>query len=314
MVVVGFNFKKRRNLALGIAMSGVGAGLCVFAPLMQMAMDFYGFSGFFICCAGMQSNLVTFGMLCFPSQLENHSHILRQRDSHSLSTGKNVFKRKIMPYINVCRKKGIVCLCLSMFLYCTGSYLLFLHLPKYITTKGFSENQAAFLISLSGLLTVVGRLLTGVVANIPNCNGIILYAGSMAVISITTIIYPFFSQHYVGHLVYIIFMGLFVGSCYVALTTVSLMFVGINYIATAIGLVFMFGGVGAILGPVLAGILVDSGGTYDQSVIVAGVCNLIAAVCGAFSTRFAAEGTDGISIFVEKTHTSEEGRTSKEKF
>ncbi|XP_052771070.1 LOW QUALITY PROTEIN: monocarboxylate transporter 2-like [Mya arenaria] len=226
MVVVGFIFRKRRNLALDIAVSGVG----------------------------MQSNLVTFGMLCFPSKLENHSHTLRQRDSERLSKSANVFKRKVMPYFNVIRKKGIFCLCLSMFLlYCTGLYLLFLHLPQYITTKGFSENQAAYLISLLGIFTTLGRFLTGVVANIPNCNEIILYAGSMAIVSIATIVYPFISQHFAVHLTYTIFLGLFFGSCYVVLTTASLKFIGINFIATAIGLEFMIGGVGAILGPVFAG-------------------------------------------------------------
>ncbi|WAR22072.1 MOT14-like protein [Mya arenaria] len=188
--------------------------------------------GFFICCAGMQVNLITFGMLCFPSELEKYSHKMRLRDSDRLLEG----------------------------------------------TNGFSENQAAFLISLSGILTVFGRLLTGVVANIRNRNEIILYAGSMGILSIATIVYPFISRHYAG-------------SCYVVLTTVSLMFIGINYIATAIGLVFMFGGVGAIVGPVIAGILVDSGGTYDQSMTIAGVCILLAAVCGAISICFVAKGT-----------------------
>ncbi|XP_052771980.1 monocarboxylate transporter 9-like isoform X2 [Mya arenaria] len=59
-VVVGFNFKRRCNLALGIAVSGVGAGACAFVPLMQMAKEFYGFSGFFICCAGMQALVMLF--------------------------------------------------------------------------------------------------------------------------------------------------------------------------------------------------------------------------------------------------------------
>ncbi|WAR22067.1 MOT12-like protein [Mya arenaria] len=299
MVVLGFNFKRRRNLALGIALSGVGAGICAFAPLMQMAKDFYGYSGFFICRAAMQINLVTFGMLCFPSRLENYSQTMRLRDSGRLHQDTNVFKRRVMPYVNVMFNKGIVCLCLSMFLFCAASLLLLLHLPTYITSKGFSENQAAFLISLSGVFTIVGRLLTGVVANISYMNEIIIYACSMVIMSVATIVYPFVSRHFVGHVMFIIFMGLFLGSSYVVLTTVALKFVGINYIATAIGLIFMIGGVGEITGPVIAGILVDSGGTYDQSIIVAGVFLLMAAVCDSFSICFVAKRTDVKTISVK---------------
>ncbi|XP_052771976.1 monocarboxylate transporter 13-like isoform X2 [Mya arenaria] len=297
MVVVGFNFKRRRNLALGIALSGVGVGLCAFAPLMQLAKDFYGFTGLFICCAGMQLNLVTFGMLCFPSELEKHSHILRQKHSPEST---NAMKRKVMPYFKFFLNKGIVCLCSSMFLYCAGTYMLYLHLPKYITTKGFSEKQAAYLMSLSGILTVVGRLLTGAVANIPNCNEIILYSGSMAIFSIATIVYPFVSWYYLGHLIFITFMGIFLGCCNVVTTTVSLKFVCIEYIATALGLEFMFGGVGAIVGPVFAGILVVSGGTYDQSMLVAGICIFMAAVCGVLSSCFVAKRMDINTISVER--------------
>ncbi|XP_053406865.1 monocarboxylate transporter 9-like isoform X2 [Mercenaria mercenaria] len=67
MVAVGFNFRRRRNLALGIAVSGVGAGLFVLAPLMQLSREFYGPMGFFIILAAMTANIVTFGQLCFPS-------------------------------------------------------------------------------------------------------------------------------------------------------------------------------------------------------------------------------------------------------
>ncbi|WAR22073.1 MOT12-like protein [Mya arenaria] len=310
MVVVGFNFKRRRNLALGIALSGVGVGLCAFAPIMQFAKDFYGFTGLFICCAGMQLNLVTFGMLCFPSELEKHSHTLRQKQSQRSAQHSIAIKRKIVPYLKVMLNKGIVCLCLSMFFYCTGTYLLFLHLPKYITTKGFSENQAASLMSLSGILTVVGRLLTGAVANIPNFNEVIPYAGSMAIVSIATLVYPFVSQHYLGHLMFIAFMGIFLGCCYVVTTTMSLKFVGIDYISTAIGLQFMFGGVGAIIGPVIAGIIVDSGGTYDQSMLVAGICIFISAVSGGFSSCFVAKQMDIHTISVERP--GEENTTLKE--
>ncbi|XP_052771977.1 monocarboxylate transporter 4-like [Mya arenaria] len=299
MVVVGFNFKRRRNLALGISLSGSGIGLCAFAPILQMAKDFYGFSGFFICCACMQINLVTLGMLCFPSALEIHANKIRQRDKESSIRNKNIFKRRVTPYLNVLLNKGIVCLCLSMFLYGAGTYLLFLHLPKYITTKGFSEHQAAYLVSLIGILAVVGRILTGIVANNPNCNETIVYAGSMTIIAITTIVYPFVSRHYIGHIVFTISLGLFFGCCYVVTTTVSLKFVAIDYIATSIGLEFMCCGVGAVVGPVIAGTLVDSGGTYDHSVIVAGVCILMAAVCGAISNCFVTKRMDVTTTAVE---------------
>ena len=252
MVVVGFNFRRRRNLALGIAVSGVGAGLFVLAPVLQIARDYYGPTGFFIVLATLTANIITFGRMCFPSKLELHTQTRRKLDSTLSRSNKSIFA-SVKPYLNVLTNKGMVCLFLCMFFYCLGTYLVYLHLPTFIVTKGFSAVQASFLISLSGILSLFGRLATGVVANLNRINDTILYAGSMCTVGIATFIYPFTADSFAGHVVYTVILGLFFGSCYVTITAVSLKFVEISYVAAAIGLQFCFGGIGAVIGPVCAG-------------------------------------------------------------
>lgn len=72
-VVVNLYFKRRRNLALGIAISGVGAGLFVSAQVTQLSRDYYGTMGVFLIITAMAATMVTFGALCFPRNLELHS-------------------------------------------------------------------------------------------------------------------------------------------------------------------------------------------------------------------------------------------------
>ncbi|XP_060603359.1 monocarboxylate transporter 9-like isoform X2 [Ruditapes philippinarum] len=67
MVVIGFNFKRKRHLALGFVLSGMGAGLFALAPLMQLARDYYGSTGFFIIQAAMALNIIAFGATFFPT-------------------------------------------------------------------------------------------------------------------------------------------------------------------------------------------------------------------------------------------------------
>ena len=88
-VVVSYNFRARRNIAVGIAMSGVSVGLCVFAPVMQLARDTYGNRGFFIILAAIECNLITFGMLCFPSKQEIYSHVSRKLANVARNYDKN---------------------------------------------------------------------------------------------------------------------------------------------------------------------------------------------------------------------------------
>ncbi|XP_045188871.2 monocarboxylate transporter 3-like isoform X2 [Mercenaria mercenaria] len=283
LVVIGFNFDKRRDLALGISLSGVGTGVFVLAPLMQATRDYYGSIGFFVILAAMSANIVTCGMLCFPSQMERHAKSERNRDRlrSKLSSNNNHFFAVIRTYVSVLANRGVILMCSSFFIYSIGSFLVYLHLPHYIESKGHSGAQAAFLVALIGIISAVSRILTGLVANTHRIDNVIIYSVSIAIFGSATLVYPFIADNYSGHVIYVCFVGLFYGCCYVVSAGVHVNFVGINYISSAVGLQFFCGGAGGIIGPVFAGVLVDQGGTYNQSIIVAACCLLISSILGA---------------------------------
>ena len=256
MVVVGFNFKKRLNLALGFALCGIGVGICAMAPIMQFARDYYGTTGFFIILATCALNIITFGTMCFPSKLETDAQVKRQFQARiqEVSTCR---KSKILAvahnYIQILLNKGVLCLCFAMFNFCLGTFVIYLHLPTYIVTCGFTHLEASFFVAISGILTVFGRLMTGVIANLNCIPDVYLFSGSMGIVSIATFLLPNYSLFYWGQTLYAILLGLFFGSCYVVLTSVNIQLVGIVYMSAAIGLEFFFGGIGALVGPVFAG-------------------------------------------------------------
>lgn len=252
MVVVGFNFKNRRSLALGLAVSGVGTGVFVLVPLIQLSRDYYGYVGFFIILAAMTANIVTFGVMCFPSKLEIQVMKQRKLDKRNCRQTEPRYM-DIKPYFNVLANKYVISLSLSMFCYWLGISLIYLHLPTFVSSKGFTALQAAFLVSLSGIISMFGRVLTGLVSNINSSYDIILHSGTMLVVGIAAFFYPFVADHIAGHVIFAVVLGLFFGSCCVTITAVSLPFVGMNYIAAALGLQFFFAGIGALIGPVCAG-------------------------------------------------------------
>jgi len=252
MVVVGFNFRRKRNLALGVSNAGIGLGLFVFAPVMQLARDYYGTFGYFFIMAAIAANLVTFGAVCYPSKLELYTHSVRARSSRSAEANQSVgdmFKT----YCRVLTNKGIFMLCVAMFFYCIGTYLVYLYLPSYVVYRNISPSYASMLMSISGVGSVIGRFLTGAIANLKRVNCLLIYSGSIVIIAIVTVIYPFMSSTYAGNVAFVVVYGLFIGSCFVVTTSVSLLFVDIEHLSASIGLQFACGGVGGIVGPVLAG-------------------------------------------------------------
>lgn len=236
-------------------MSGNGLGLLFLAPVMQFFREYYGSIGFFIMLAGIFSHMILFGALCFPSKLEIYTKQQRTNAS-AKQLNRNIKSSKfsiVSRYLNVLTKKGIVCYCLSMFSICLSTYLLYLYFPNFIVHKGFSARHAAFFVSISGIFNVAARLVTGVLTNLGYVNDIWLYCISVGVVSVISFIYPFIANYDAGQIIYFVLLGLFTGPIFVLTTSMSLRFVGIKSIATAIGVEFGFGGIGALIGPVFAG-------------------------------------------------------------
>jgi predicted MFS family arabinose efflux permease len=254
--VIGFNFKTKRDTAVGFALSGLGSGLFAVAPLMQLAVEHYGTTGFFIIQAAISLNIVVFGTTYFPSKLELHTQEMRSFNNSNASLSANAitrFRKAIKPYYKALNNKSIYLLCFEMLLNGVEIYLIYLYFPIYIVYKGFTKAQASYMVSLIGIFAVIGRLLTGFVASLHKSIDIWLYAGSLAVVSIATIVYPHISNTLVGHIGYAVVFGLFSGSCFVLLTSVNMSFVDIRHVSAAIGVELFFYGIGSVLGPVFGG-------------------------------------------------------------
>jgi cyanate permease len=100
----------------------------------------------------------------FPSQLELYTKSRRHFESsrNSKTTMFSSIVKILKDNILVLKNKTVLCLSLGLFNFCLGTYLVFMHLPKYVVEKGFPRSFAANLVSLSGILTALGRILTGV--------------------------------------------------------------------------------------------------------------------------------------------------------
>ena len=222
------------------------------APIMQMSRTYYGTSGFFLILAAQAANIITFGVMCFPSELEVSTHRKRKAEKPK-QTEQSVLCNALRKYGQVALNKPVLCLCLCMFNFCFGTFLIYLHLPQYVEHKGFTSTEASYFVSVSGITSVIGRFLTGVFASFNIVPDISLYSGSMGIVSIATFLLPLYSSSFAGNILYAVVLGMFFGCCYVVTASVTIRYIGIPYMSAAIGLQMFFGGIGAVVGPVLAG-------------------------------------------------------------
>ncbi|OWF40338.1 monocarboxylate transporter 9-like [Mizuhopecten yessoensis] len=287
IVVVGLNFQKKRSVATGFASCGAGAGAFIFPPLIQLAREEYGDSGFFILLAGMALNISVFGSLCFPSYLEFNKNAPEMTASTlSLSLHSLTKRQHFCKLISLLRNLPFVCICLSQLASHIGIYMMYVHIPNFAILQGSTDAQASILLSVSGIMNCVSRLLVGMAGNADNISNIVLYFGTFGMLGISTVLFPLYGNTYIGQITYSVILGTYSGSCYVLLSTITTEMVGIEFLVSAFGIAMIFTGFGTLMGPPLAGFIVDGGGTYELSFTLAGCCILLAAVLGIAAEVF----------------------------
>ena len=249
--VNAYNFRQKLNIAQGLSVSGSGFGVLVMPPLIQLAHDMYGYSGLMLILAGVVLQLVVIGTLMRPSKLELQTIKKRKLESKFRQEGTKC--QTLSVFVHVLSKKATLCLSISMLLFCGGLYSVTLQLPNYAQRNGFSPMQSAFFLSIIGVVSMVSRVISGMLAQHPRISEILIYSGSIGVLSLITFVFPVIAHVYAGHVFYSICVGVFGGNCYVVINTINRDYVGVRYTAAACAVEFWFGGVGSVMIPAASG-------------------------------------------------------------
>ncbi|KAF7265684.1 hypothetical protein GWI33_020768 [Rhynchophorus ferrugineus] len=93
VVIVAYYFDKRRSFATGLAVCGSGIGTFIFAPLIQLLLDEYGWRGTTLILAGLFLNMVVCGALMrdLPWTSEKQKSLANERKKN------RILKRKKQP-------------------------------------------------------------------------------------------------------------------------------------------------------------------------------------------------------------------------
>ncbi|XP_021373067.1 monocarboxylate transporter 12-B-like [Mizuhopecten yessoensis] len=274
VVVVGLNFEEKRSMATGVAASGAGVGIFIFPPLFQLARSNYGDKGFFLIMACVALNISVFGCLCFPTTLEkNNQTCALNSSSKYLSRSKRICNR-----FHLFRHVPFLCICLSLLASHLGINLIYVHLTNYSISRGSTDIQASLLTSVIGFTGSLGRLCIGFTGNVDNIYNMVLYFGTFGMLGTATVLFQLYSATYTGQMIYAVLFGTYSGCCYVLLNSITPELVGVNNLALAIGIEMLFAGIGSLIGALMAGVIVDNGGTYESAFTLAGFSVLMAAV------------------------------------
>ncbi|XP_019713863.1 monocarboxylate transporter 13 [Hippocampus comes] len=270
------SFTQRRSFALGLAFSSIGLASFTFNPLFQFLVETYAWRGALLIIGGLSLNIVPCGALIRPRRRQQPNDLVKV-DSESRWSCGGVFGR-VASYLELsllCERPYLT-YTLALSLLNVGYFVPYVHLVAHGRHAGFSEYQAAFVVSAAGATDIVGRVASGWFSDLGHFRLIHLLSVWTALAGVFIMLLPVSTLW--GSYAALVAVGLLYGFCSGALTslafTVVPTVVGVERVMGALGLLQLIESCAGLLGSPLSGLLRDITGDYMASFVVSG-CFLI---------------------------------------
>lgn len=146
---------------------------------------------------------------------------------------------------------------LSNFIGFMALYIPFDFIGEAATKDDIGKDQSTLLISFMGITNTVGRIVCGFIADFPRVNTLLVNNICMIVMSIALGGIAFCHQYMSYAAATIIYGSAMAG--YISLTSILLVeFLGLEKLTSAFGLLILFRGSGALIGPPIHGLIMKS--------------------------------------------------------
>jgi len=272
-------FVKRRGTALGITVAGIGIGTLVLAPFAQFLIFRFDWRSAYLILAGL------FFIIVFPvSRLMRRDPSekgLRPYGAEETPVGDKPGDNSPLSLVDftvrqATKTKSFWLLFVVYVLVLIPIQIVMVHLKAYAVHFGVAEMTAAIALGLVGGASIVGRIVMGRVSDrIGRKASFIIVFLLMAVMMLWLLEARQPWQFYLFSAIF----GFGYGGFVPLVPAVVGDWFGMKFHGSILGILSLSVGIGGAIGPLLAGYVFDSTGSYDIAIIVGAVALFIAAGC-----------------------------------
>lgn len=246
VAAIGGWFERRRALAIGIAVSGIGVGTLAVPPVAALLVG----------PLGWRRTYLVFGVatLLLLSACGLAARRPPAGSKSSLQLGRAVRTREFA------------------WLYCSGLlssfalFLAFVHIVPYAIKLGTAPVAAAGLISVVGIGSAAGRLGLGAAAE--RLGAVRMFQLSVGILIASYALW-YLAPSYAALAAFALVLGLGYGGWVALSPSVMADLFGAEGLGGSLGALYTSAGIGALLGPPFAGFLVDATNSYRPAILTA---------------------------------------------
>ena len=257
-------FDRRRGLASGIAVSGIGVGTLIAPPvgaLLIAQMDWrpaFLVIGVVVVLAGGTAGL-----------------LVKNPSGSNQDSGEVPATVQGVSLADAVRSRPFVLLLIGFLLASLGQFTPIAHLVPYAEDRGISPQTAATLLSLLGVGSAVGRFAIGAGADrLGRWRALGLSFGGVGISCLVWLA----SDGMVGLGTFAVLVGLFWGGSVALAPSVMADYFGTRAVSGIIGVLYAGVGLGALVGPVMAGLVFDLWESYTIAIAYSIIAPVLAAV------------------------------------
>lgn len=242
MAAVGEWFQRNRDLALGIAISGIGCGTLAAAPIGAALIRDYGWRNTLTIFGIAGGALLLLSALWMAAPPTNAT---------SRGSGQGVWKKVRTARFSV--------MYVALFLSATAILIAMVYLPALAEHEGMTRVAAASLVGYIGGASVVSRLGLDAVAG--KLGILRVYQFSFFIVCAACFVWMYVTSH-MGLVLFSIILGVGYGGVAALTPAVAIDMFGLEGLGELLGILLTAFGSASVAGPPLAGYLVDRSGNY----------------------------------------------------
>ena len=240
-------FERRRPIALGIAIAGVGVGTLAIAPLAARLVGHYG----------VRTTCVIFGLataLVVPA-----AALFAHRPPHPACPAQ-------APSVLVFQAPSFVRLYASAAGFAVGVFVSMAFLAPFAEHHGKSALTAASLIAIMGGANAGGRLILGALA--ARWDTLVLYRTCFLMLGLGLVVWLLGDGRYDYLIGFALLLGMAHGGWTTLLPAVTAQLYGTRGLGRVLGTLHTGGGFGCLVGPPVAGAVIDLTDGYSSAIVV----------------------------------------------